>query len=107
MFASASSLNAIKTIHAVTLRDVTYDTYDFPVSQLTGVGSFVEFDNQDSYTSFEQEQVIYSTTSATVKYVAVVFDYYELAMETIYGVFMGDEILTDTLNFTCDWTLVI
>ena len=107
VFASTAALNAIKTENSVTLSNVTYDTYDFTPNQLTGAGSFVEFDNQDSYTSFEQEPVIYSTTSATVKYVAVVFDYYELAMETIYGVFMGNEVLSDTISFTCDWTLVI
>lgn len=106
-FASAAALNAIKAEDSVTLGNVVYDTYDFSPNQLTGEGSFVEFDNQDSYSSFNQEQVIYSTTSATVKYVAVVFDYYELAMETIYSVFMGDAVLSETLNFTCDWTLVI
>lgn len=106
-FASAAALNAIKAENSVTLGNVSYDTYDFSPNQLSGEGSFVEFDNQDSYSSFNQEQVIYSTTSATVKYVAVVFDYYELAMETIYSVFMGDAVLSDTLNFTCDWTLVI
>ena len=107
VFSSAAALNAIKTEDSVTLSGVTYDTYDFSTGQLTGEGSFVEFDNQDSYSSFEQEPVIYSTTSATVKYVAVVFDYYELAMETIYGAFLGDVVLTETLSFTCDWTLVI
>ena len=107
VFASTSALNQIKAEDSVTLGNVTYDTYDFTPNQLSGTGSFVEFNNQDSYTSFEQEQVIYSTTSATVKYVAVVFDYYELAMDTIYGVFLGDEVLTDTLSFTCDWTLVV
>ena len=106
-FATTAALNAIKAEDSVTLSDVTYDTYDFSTSQLTGEGSFVEFDNQDSYSSFEQEPVLYSTTSATVKYVAVVFDYYELAMETIYGAFLGDVVLTETLSFTCDWTLVI
>ena len=106
-FASKSALDAITAEDSVTLSEVTYDTYDFAVDELTGLGSFVEFDHQDSYASFEQEPVLYSTTSATVKYVAVVFDYYELAMETIYSAFMGNEILTDTLNFTCDWTLVI
>lgn len=106
-FASTDALNTIKAEDSVTLSDVTYDTYDFSLAQLSGAGSFVEFDNQDSYTSFEQEPVIYSTTSATVKYVAVVFDYYELAMETIYSAFMGNEVLSETLSFTCDWTLVI
>ena len=106
-FASSSALDAITAEDSVTLGNVTYDTYDFAPGQLSGEGSFVEFDNQDSYSSFTQQQVLYSTTSATVKYIAVVFDYYELAMETIYGAFMGDEILTETLNFTCDWTLVI
>ena len=107
VFASTSALNQIKAEDSVTLGNVTYDTYDFTPNQLSGTGSFVEFNNQDSYTSFEQEPVIYSTTSATVKYVAVVFDYYELAMDTIYGVFLGNEVLTDTLSFTCDWTLVV
>ena len=107
VFSSASALNAIKAENSVTLGNVTYDTYDFTPTQLTGNGSFVEFNNQDSYVSFNQEPVIYSTTSATVKYVAVVFDYYELAMDTIYGVFLGNEVLTDTLSFTCDWTLVV
>ena len=106
-FASTDALNTIKAEDSVTLSDVTYDTYDFSLAQLSGAGSFVEFDNQDSYSSFEQEPVIYSTTSATVKYVAVVFDYYELAMETIYSAFMGNEVLSETLSFTCDWTLVI
>lgn len=106
-FANAEALDAITSEDSVTLSDVTYDTYDFSVDDLTGEGSFVEFDNQDSYSSFEQERTLYSTTSATVKYVAVVFDYYELAMETIYGAFMGNEVLTDTLTFTCDWTMVI
>ena len=106
-FASTSALNEIKAEDSVTLGNITYDTYDFTPNQLTGAGSFVEFDNQDSYSSFNQEPVIYSTASATVKYVAVVFDYYELAMDTIYGVFLGNEVLTDALSFTCDWTLVV
>ena len=106
-FASTTALNAIKTTGGVTLGNDTYDTYDFSPSQLSGNGSFVEFDNQDSYSSFNQEPVIYSTTSATIKYVAVVFEYYELAMETIYGAFLGNEVLSETLCFTCDWTLVI
>ena len=107
VFADSTALDAITSERSVTLSDVTYDTYDFSVNQLSNTGSFVEFDNQDSYTSFEQHPVIYSTTSATVKYIAVVFDFYELAMETIYGAFLGDEVLTDTIGFTCDWTMVI
>ena len=107
-FASTDALDAITVENGATIGSVTYDTYNFSASELSTFGSFVVFDNQDSYSSFEQEPVIYSTTSATVKYVAVVFDYYELAMETIYGAFLGDELLTsETLNFTCDWTFVI
>ena len=107
-FASSAALDAITTENGAAIGNVTYDTYNFSVNQLSGTGSFVEFDNQDSYSSFEQTPVIYSTDSATVKYVAVVFDYYELAMETIYGAFLGDEILTsETLTFTCDWNFVI
>lgn len=106
VFASAEDLDDIKTENNM-IGGVTYDTYDFSTEDLSGEGSFVAFDEQDLYDSFEQEPVLYSTTSATVKYVAVVFDYYELAMETIYGAFLGDEVLSDTLSFTCDWTLVI
>lgn len=107
VFASAEDLEDIITEDSVVDGNATYDTYDFSTNDLSGEGSFVAFDAQDSYDSFDQEPVLYSTTSATVKYVAVVFDYYELAMETIYGAFLGDEVLTDTLSFTCDWTLVI
>lgn len=106
-FASTSALNAVTTEDGVTIGNVTYDTYDFSVDQLSEQGSFVEFDLQDSYSSFDQQPTIFSTDSLTVKYVAVVFDYYELAMETLYGAFLGDEILTsESLSFTCDWTFV-
>ena len=111
VFSSESALEEIKGNASVTLSDGvttnTYDTYDFTTNKLSGLDSFVKFNDQHLYSSFDQEPVIYSTDSATVKYIAVVFDYYELAMETIYGAFLGDEALEDTLGFECDWTMVV
>lgn len=113
VFASHGDLEDIITEGGVEKTDAEtgvktiYDTYDFSTDILANSGSFTQFNDSGSYDSFNQEPVIYSSTTATVKYIAVVFDYYELAMETIYGAFLGDEILEDTLGFVCDWTMVI
>ena len=101
-FESATSLSNIEGSYG----DGAYDTYDFTVSALTDCGSFVEFEDQD-YTEFNNEVDLFNATSGTVKYVAVIFDYYELAIETIYNQYIGNPVLEEELLFTCDWTLVV
>lgn len=117
-FASNTALNEVITEDSISETDSdgvlhVYDTYDIPTNTLSynGVsgsyGSFVKFKTDDSYASFDKEPVIYSSDSATIKYIAVVFDYYELAVDVIYSVFLGNYALEEPLEFTCDWTMVL
>ena len=72
---------------------------------------FVDVDNEAESTSFKNEAVWADFTSGTVKYVAVVIDYYVDAIEYIYSTFLGDytlEISYDYLiYFMCDWSLEV
>lgn len=72
--------------------------------------NFAEADVDADYSSFYQDSTIYSSQVAgdsVVKYIAVVVDYYDLAIEYIYSAYLGNVVLEETydyvLNFTCDW----
>ena len=71
--------------------------------------NFAEADVDADSSSFEQESTVYrsdSEGSAVVKYIAVVVDYYDLAIEYIYSAYLGNTVLEENdyiLNFTCDW----
>ena len=86
---------------------VTYNTFDLAKNTLGESKSFVQFDGED-YDSFDSEINLFSARyGTTVKYIGIVFDYYEIAMETIYNTYLGDPALEDELYFNCDWTMVI
>ena len=92
--------------------NVTYTNTRSPVDH-----NFVYVDHDADESDFEQSSNIFdssSTNSAVyytdvkkVKYIAVIVDYYDAAIEYIYSTFLGDETLEDTyeyvLNFVCDW----
>ena len=72
--------------------------------------NFAEADVDADSSSFEQESTVYRSDpegSAVVKYIAVIVDYYDLAIEYIYSTYLGDTTLEEDydyiLNFTCDW----
>ena len=72
--------------------------------------NFAEADVDADSSSFEQESTVYRSDpegSAVVKYIAIIVDYYDLAVEYIYSTFLGNTVLENNyqyiLNFTCDW----
>ena len=115
-FDSDSSLEAYYDEDNFTQGLTTYDTYTFSISSLNNAtGSFTQFSN-NAYSDFLPNQTVFTTSSldytdptATyrVKYVAVVFNYYEAAMEAVYSAFIGDPVLENVLVFNCDWSMEI
>lgn len=108
-FPSSSSLAAIEGSLTQTEdgNDVSYDTFDVARSILSAPCSFVEFEG-DSYADFDGSIPLFQAPNATtVKYVGIIFDYYEVAVETIYNSYIGDPALDDELLFYCDWMVVI
>ena len=82
------------------------DSINVPISNTTN--SFVGFDEEDG-TGYVRENVDFyrASNGDTVKYITIVLDYYETALEYIYNVFLGNEILDDQIGFTCDWEMII
>ena len=59
---------------------------------------------------FHPRSTVYSSTYSgdeTIKYIAIVVDYYDFGIEYIYSTFLGNETLESTyayvLHFVCDW----
>ena len=96
-----------KTTYDVTLNN----TWIEPVagdSEKPNLKNFVYVDPDADVSQFQQESIVYSSgTGPTVKYIAVVVDYYDAAIEYIYSTYLGDSVLEETyeylLNFVCDW----
>ena len=38
---------------------------------------------------------------------AIIVDYYHAAVEYVYSTFLSEEVLEETIYFTCDWSMVI
>ena len=115
-FASDSALSSILVDNGYSHGGHDYDTYNFTISSLTNTsGSFTEFNNDDTYRTYNSDRTVFTTSSfdyssvdsSDVRYIAVVFDYYEAAVEAIYSAFIGDSVLDDVLIFNCDWTMEI
>ena len=67
--------------------------------------AFVQFSG-GSYTQFNRLITFYEGTvpDGTV-YLGIVVDYYTLALEYVSSYFLGDEHVSEGLNFTCDWLI--
>ena len=81
--------------------------------------NFSDADTDADESSFEPRCTIYDSdnealntdgddeTYKTVKYVAIVVDYNDAAIEYIYSTYLGDDVMENTyeyvLNFMCDW----
>ena len=73
---------------------------------------FTSINNSNETSSFKQDPKLYtSKTGDSVKYICVILDYYEDAIDYIYSTFLGNDTLEYTfgnkLNFLCDWGLEI
>ena len=89
-----------------TQQTTSYNTFNINSSLETV--SFAQFDEDDTYTGFDNEISLYSApTGKKLQYVGVVFDFYEEALEYIYNTFLGNELLEDRVGFTCDWEMII
>ena len=84
-------------------------TYDF--SGLNNRKSFVEINNFDDSSAFSTRIPSIISVQGSVKYIALIIDYYPDAIEYIYTTFLGDHTLEDTydgwLYFLCDWSLEV
>ncbi len=74
--------------------------------------SFVNVDNAAETFTYKQEPTIYtSVANTTVKYISIIVDYYEDAIEYIYSTYLGNTVLENeldgTLDFVCDWDLEV
>ena len=72
---------------------------------------FVSADNEHDTCSFDADDTLFSSTTGTVKNIAIVIDYYPDAIEYIYSTYLGNTILEDTyegiLHYWCDWTMEV
>ena len=107
-----------------TLINATYNVSDLRTRETTAAEkeadpdaivpdlAFTTIDNATDATSFNQRPMIYTArANTTVKYVSVIVDYYNYALDYIYSTYLGDDTLETEfegrLNFLCDWGLEI
>lgn len=106
----------------VTFRNAVYNTSNYssivngdylsiPKSSLTEEESFTTIDNVRNRYYFNQEPCLFkSTGSGLIKYVAIVVEFYEDAINYIYSTYLGDSGLDQyqsLLYFTCDWSMEV
>ena len=92
----------------------TYQTYEFPAAEFkpnyAGFDrqSFVQFDDETmEYKDFIQNKNLLKETTGTYEYIAIIVDYYHAAVEYVYSTFLSEQVLENTIYFTCDWSMVI
>lgn len=91
----------------------TMSSSDFVISidSLSGEGSFAQVDSQGTVTSFTRQKTFYHGLDDTlIRYVCIVLDYYEPAMEYFYSVNLGKSFISDfskDVPFDIDWTMTI
>ena len=94
----------------------TFSGTDFDINSkdLNNERHFVNMSSDGgTYNGFDGNQKFFNGETDTeitdeITYIGVVLDYYEHAVEYIYSLNIGSDVLAETeqgLNFTCDWTL--
>ena len=89
-------------------------SYTISSASLSSASHFANLSSDGGdFVSYQQEKIIYQgSADTTLKYVAVVFDYYAEAMEYIYTMNIGNPVF-DTLDidedilFSCDWSVTV
>lgn len=74
--------------------------------------SFVEFDENFEQSTFTKNIDLYTATSGTINYICVLFNYFDEAIEYIYTVYLGHDVVTGavgdaSLPFSCDFKFSI
>lgn len=111
-YANDDALSAITT---QTAYQITKASLDKNNDDVPDEGHFFSMtignDGSTTYNGdFNESTVFFSAdVGATVKYIAVIFDYYKEALEHIYNINLGNEVLdSDTpILFACDWNMVM
>ena len=109
-------LSSVTTFSYLALSSTEYNswinnktTFDIDVDTLseTEEHKFVTPVNTQQTSTFDNNITIYNSEAGdTVKYIAIVIDYYFDAIDAIYSTFLGDATLESDdykLNFLCDW----
>lgn len=101
---NANRLTGIETYNNTT------KTFNYDVADLDDGGSFVRMnDSTMTYQGFDNEaEFFHSNADDHIRYVAVIFDYYDIALEYIYNYYLGTPALEyETITFKCDWITAI
>lgn len=86
--------------------------YTLPVSDFErdteDAKAFAEFDDDGDYSgNFRSQVAIYNGPTAGYSYIGIVIDYFAESLEYIFSYFLGNDLLSDGLSFTCDWSLYL
>ena len=109
---SYASLTSYQGSASVESTDV--DTYDFTIPNSwdhfvqinTDADGNYTFDNETGWSS--NKNIITVNNGSTVKYISIIFDYYDEALGYIYNKYLGSPVLEqDSVPFTCDWRLIV
>lgn len=86
--------------------------YTLPVSDFErdpkDAKAFPEFNNDGDYTgNFRSQVSIYNGPTEGYTHIGIVVDYFAESLEYIFSYFLGNDLLSDGLSFTCDWSLYL
>jgi len=82
----------------------TLDCLTIPVASCneSNVSSFTSFTDEDTY-EFNKELNVFSGNVVGSKYIGIVVDYNQLALEYVFFNNLGNDALNAGLKFKCDW----
>lgn len=111
-----ANISAFPFSTTVSFKSAGFTTNEFPfgnvpASSLTQSSSFVTIENH-AYSSFSSNINLFTGSGdSTLKYVAVVMDYYPEAREVLLTNNVGVDLIAvnnnNVISFICDWTLEI
>lgn len=109
---AANADTTITDSTAISSFNTTSQEFEYAASSLTSMTPFVNLTTVNDelvYTSFNKTATLFSgNTNDKIKYVAIIFDYYEEALQYIYNFYLGNTVLeNETIGFKCDWVTMI
>ena len=114
---TVDNISAFPFSTSVAFKSASYSGESFPFdnvqfSSLSQTSSFVAIENH-SFSSYSSQIDLFTGSDATktIKYVAVIMDYYPEAREVLLTNNVGVDVIAadnnNVINFYCDWTLEI
>ena len=114
---TVDNISAFPFSTAVAFKSASYTGDSFPfdnvqLSSLSQTSSFVTIENH-SYSGYSSQIDLFTGSDATktIKYVAVIMNYYPEAREVLLTNNVGVDVIAadnnNVINFYCDWTLEI